>query len=533
MATGISAQASVLLQNRRVSGGSARRSVAARAGGAGGRGVLPLSAADRSIAVIGYDAGNGTQTEEGGSPAVRPGRPIITPLAGLRARAPRRTTVGYEPGTLGVVPLPVVPASALTPSSGSGRGLSGAFYAGATFSGAPVATRIDPTLDFATAPRPLVPIPGTRANSARWSGALTPPATGDYRFSLTFAGKARLLIDGKQVATGDTEFVNGAASGFTGAPDASYHGVVHLAAGRTVPITVEYSTNASIAGAELHLGWQPPDPALRARAVAAASKADVAVVFANDVSSEGMDRSSLSLPGDQDQLIEAVAKANPRTVVVLHTASAVLMPWRKRVAAIVEAWYPGQQSGAAIAKTLFGDVDPSGRLPVTFPASESQGPATEPADYPGTADQAQYREGINVGYRFYDRFGRRPLFPFGYGLSYTSFSLRHLRIHARRDGRYDVTVRVRNTGRRAGAQVVQLYLGFPARAGEPPRQLEDFAKVHLGPGGARTARLELDRGSFQSFDATKNAFTTVPGTYRVFVGTSSRDLPFRTSVRIR
>ena len=131
------------------------------------------------------------------------------------------------------------------------------------------------------------------------------------------------------------------------------------------------------------------------------------MVFVNDVTGEGMDRPSLALPGDQDQLIEAVARANPRTVVVLHTASAVTMPWRNRVAAIVEAWYPGQQSGGAIAKTLFGDVDPSGRLPVTFPAGESQGPlAGHPERFPGIANIARYTEGLFVGYRFFDASGR-------------------------------------------------------------------------------------------------------------------------------
>ena len=256
----------------------------------------------------------------------------------------------------------------------------------------------------------------------------------------------------------------------------------------------------------------------------------MAVVFVSDVTSEGMDRSSLALPGDQDQLIEAVAKANPRTVVVLHTASAVLMPWQNRVAGIVEAWYPGQQSGAAIAKTLFGDVDPSGRLPVTFPSTEAQGPTTSPERYPGIDNVAQYSEGIFVGYRFYDHNKQRPLFPFGYGLSYASFSLNGLKVVTRGGGRYDVTVRVRNTSRRAGAQVVQLYVGDPARAGEPPRQLKAFRKVFLEAGASQRVTLELGRSSFQVFDEASNHWKTTPGTYGIFVGTSSRDLPLKTSV---
>ena len=138
-------------------------------------------------------------------------------------------------------------------------------------------------------------------------------------------------------------------------------------------------------------------------------------MFVNDVTSEGMDRISLALPGDQDQLIEAVAAANPRTVVVLHTAGAVLMPWLDKVAAVVEAWYPGQESGSAIAALLFGDVAPSGHLTMTFPASEDQGPTATQAQYPGIDNVVRYDEGVFVGYRYYDGFNQEPLFPFGYG----------------------------------------------------------------------------------------------------------------------
>ncbi len=532
LATDISAESSVLLQNRRVQergplfGGRFRRRHH------GGPPVLPLSRRDRSIAVIGYDAGLGTQIEEGGSPAVLPGGPIITPLAGIRARAPRGTSVIYAPGTLGVVPLPIVPASVLTPSSGSGQGLSGSFYAASTptFTGSPVTTRVDPTLDFKSAANPLTPIPGTKADSARWTGTLTVPRTGEYRFSLTFSGNARLFINGQQVITGDTEWVNIAPGS---APDQSFQGLVDLTAGQKVPITVEYATQSSAAGAELHLGWQPPDPSLRAQAVAAARRADVAVVFANDVTGEGMDRPSLSLPGDQDQLIEAVARVNPRTVVVLHTASAVLMPWRDQVAAIVEAWYPGQQSGQAIAKTLFGDVDPSGRLPVTFPASVSQGPtANDPARYPGINNVAQYSEGLEVGYRWFEANAQRPLFPFGYGLSYTTFSLGGLRVVPLGNGSYHAFVRVRNTGTRAGADVVELYVGDPARAGEPSRQLKAFRKVFLFPGQAKTVVLRLDASSFQVYDLASNSWRITPGNYHIYAGASSTDLPLSSSVRL-
>jgi beta-glucosidase len=313
----------------------------------------------------------------------------------------------------------------------------------------------------------------------------------------------------------------------------SYHGVVDLSAGQPIPITVEYATSDSLGGAELHLGWQPPEPKLQAKAVRAARRADAAIVFVNDVTSEGMDRTSLSLPGDQDDLIRAVAKANPHTVVVLHTASAVLMPWRNKVAAIVEAWYPGQQSGDAIAQTLFGDVDPSGRLPVTFPASETQNPTVSPPDQTtGPDNVVEFSEGLEVGYRYYDANGKKPLYPFGFGLSYTSFKLSGLKVKPDGSGAQKVSVRVENTGRRAGTQVVQAYVGFPSGAGEPPRQLKAFAKVSLKSGQEKTVKMRLDPSSFEIFDEGTGSWTTPTGRYRIYVGISSRDLPVRTSVDV-
>lgn len=512
LATAISAQGTVLLRNR--------------------DGVLPLTRRSRSLAVIGFDAGAGTQIEENGSPAVLSSAPVITPLAAIRARAGRRIRVSYAAGTRGVVALPVVPASALTPTSGSGHGLSGTFYASGDFSGSPISTRIDSTLDFAGPRAPLQPIPGTSASSARWTGTLNPPRTGIYRFSLAMSGIARLFIAGRLVAAGNTEFITGAPQ-YPGANPVSYQGMVRLTAGRRVPIRVEYSTGVSIAGAELHLGWEPPEPSVIARAVAAARKAKVAVVFANDVSSEGMERPSLQLPGDQNRLIEAVAATNPRTIVVLHTAGPVLMPWHSKVAAILEAWYPGQQSGRAIAQTLFGDVDPSGRLPVTFPASARQGPTTTPATFPGLGNTVRYPEGIFVGYRYYYRFGQRPLYPFGYGLSYTRFSLGQLKVRADGADRFKVSVRVRNTGHRSGAQVVELYVADPASTGEPPRQLKGFAKVFLGRGQSRTVMLGLDAASFAHFDTARKRWHTSSGRYGIYLGTSSRNLPLRATIAVR
>lgn len=517
LATRVAEQATVLLRNRNR--------------------VLPLSPRGGSIAVIGDDAGPGTQIEENGSPAVLHG-PIVTPLAGIRRLVGSRSRITYAAGTLGVVALPDIPSRVLTPSSGAGHGLSAGYFSGQTPAGHPVLTRVDPNVDFASKPVPLTPIPNTPgADSGVWTGTLTPPMTGPYRFSLKVAGVAQLYLNGHEVIRANAEFSRADLPGgivtAPGGQTITFQGLARLTKNRPVSIRVQYATGSSIGGAALQVGWQPPNPPMLAVAVRAARHARVAVVFANDVSSEGMDRPSLQLPGDQDRLIAAVAAANPRTFVVLHTAGPVLMPWLFKVAGVLEAWYPGQQSGTAIAATLFGQSDPSGHLPVTFPRTASQGPATKPAEYPGINNLAQYSEGIFVGYRYYDRFHQTPLFPFGYGLSYTSFSLSHLKLIARRRGAYRATVRLRNTGRRAGAEVVQAYVQFPAAAGDPPRQLKAFARVFLGAGGNRTVRLDLPRSSFEYFNAQRGAWTPARGRFRLYVGTSSRDLPLSTPITLR
>jgi beta-glucosidase len=273
------------------------------------------------------------------------------------------------------------------------------------------------------------------------------------------------------------------------------------------------------------------------RAAAVAKSADVAIVVAANYATEGADRRCLTLEcpdnyGDQDGLIARVAAANPHTIVVLETGGPVLTPWRDRVAAIVEAWYPGAQGGAAIARVLFGDVDPSGRLPVTFPRSEADGPtAGDPQSYPGVAENETYREGVFVGYRWFDARGRMPEFPFGFGLSYTTFGYSGLRVTATpgRGLAGTVSAHVTNTGTRTGAEVAQLYLGLPPAAGvpQPPRQLKGFQKVVLAPGGGADVSLPIDLRSLAHWDATTDAWQVTPGCYRVMVGSSSRDLPLQ------
>jgi beta-glucosidase len=264
-------------------------------------------------------------------------------------------------------------------------------------------------------------------------------------------------------------------------------------------------------------------------AVAAARGASVAVVFTGELQREGADR-SLELPGDADQLIDAVAAVNPHTVVVINSGGAVYMPWLSKVAGVVEAWYPGEADGTAVAAVLTGRVDPSGRLPITFPASPTAQPASTVAEFPGVDAQVSFGDSLDIGYRWYQANGVAPLFPFGYGLDYTSFNLSDAQIAPSPAGGYSVTVDVANTGSRSGADVVQAYVTYPSGLGEPPEQLRAFQKVTVAPGATARVTLALAASSFTS-DAGGTPIV-VPGSYVVGVGESSADLPIRLPVEV-
>ncbi len=486
--------------------------------------ALPLNTSKvHSIAVIGDDAGSGAQTAGGGSASVNAPY-VVTPYQGISKRAGSGVQVQYAQGVAPNNQLPVVDSQYFTPASGSGNGLTAQFYNNMTLSGTPVLTRNDPTVNFNwNGGSPGAGVNATQW-SVKWTGTLTPPTTGSYTFSLTSDDGSRLFINGQKII--DNWRDQGAHT---------QTGSVNLTATQPVQIEVDYYQNG---GASLvSMGWQiPGGPSLQDQAVQLAKTSDIAIVFASDFETEGADLATIDLPGAQNQLIEAVAAANPNTIVVLNTGSAVTMPWVNSVKGIVEAWYPGQEDGNAIAAVLFGDVNPSGKLPVTFPKSLADVPASTPQQWPGVTGQVQYSEGLLVGYRWYDAKNITPLFPFGYGLSYTTFSFSNL-VVAPQPASYKSTISVdadvTNTGSRAGAEVVQLYLGDPATTGEPPKQLEGFQKLTLNPGQSQHVHFTLDPRAFSYWDSSSNSWVVADGTYQVFVGDSSRTLPLQGSFDVR
>jgi beta-glucosidase len=264
--------------------------------------------------------------------------------------------------------------------------------------------------------------------------------------------------------------------------------------------------------------------------IQAARSADIAIVFASLMQGEFKDRPTIELFPTDTAMIELVSRVNPNTVVVLNTGSAVTMPWLGDVAGVLQAWYPGQEYGHALADVLFGDVDPSGKLPITFPKSLAQVPARTPLQYPG-AGRVEYSEGLAVGYRWYDMERLTPLFPFGFGLSYTNFSVHDLSLGATTtdDGNVTIGADVTNTGDRAGAEVVQLYLEHPSGAGEPRRGLRGFSRVFLDPGQTAHVEFALDARALSVWDATSHRWRAGAGRYSVRVGSSSRDLPLHAS----
>lgn len=265
-------------------------------------------------------------------------------------------------------------------------------------------------------------------------------------------------------------------------------------------------------------------------AASAAAQADVAIVFATQWQTEGLDLASLSLPDakadpynqqyDQNALIAAVAAKAKRVIVVLENGSPALMPWLANVHGVLEAWYPGTQGGQAIADLLFGDANPSGRLPLTFPKQEGDLP--QPAIDPAKT-QAVYAEGLAYGYRWFDAKAIEPLFPFGYGLSYTTYALSGMTAQADAAGNVTVGVTVKNTGARAGAQTVQIYAALPASLGEPPKRLVGWTKVALQPGEARSASVAVPAQRFAVWDANAHAWRIGAGSYGLSAAASSRD----------
>lgn len=483
-------------------------------------GVLPLGKIC-SVAVIGPNA---AEYRAGGGSSMVPPEHKVTYLAGLRERMGESAQVHYTMGVPLAGELHWLESDWLTPppgiASGSPHGLYAEYFNNGALQGRPFATQVDPQVDFIWGDG--APLPGMPADnfSVRWTGRLRVPKSGNYELVTRADDGVRLWLGGKLLID-----------------DWSDHAPItrtarlSLEAGQDHDLRIEYYQHGG--GAQIELGRSTSSDADFPAAIAVAANADAAVVFvgySDQLEGEAMDRPSLKLPDGQDELIEAVVGANRNVIVVIQSGSPVLLgSWKDKVGAILQAWYPGGEGGLAVADVLLGRVNPSGKLPVTWPRRWEDCSAF--GLYPGTGKNGHvdYDEGVFVGYRHFDQRGIVPEYPFGHGLSYTTFTYSDLAVELHdasvTSPKVSVTVSVKNTGARAGAEIVQLYVGAKApRAPRPPQELKGFQRIELTPGETKRITLELDRGSFARYDEGLHDWTVDAGAFELRVGSSSRDI---------
>ena len=478
------------------------------------RSILPLDSTKiRSIAVFG-PAGRELQVGAQGSPYVTPLR-SVGPLEGIQTRAGASVKVSYIAGDAGGSTF----AAGTVRTPDGADGFRSEYYPNKNLEGAPTSVRTDAQVDFE---KPIVGL-ATENYSIRWTGTFTPRVSGPTQFQFRADDGARLFVDDKQVIN---HWVDSSAN--------TQRATVDLVAGQPVRLRAEYYQAGGAAVAQLRVVEPNTDPFSQVTDLAKSSDVAVVVVTTRGTESEGQDRPSMSLPDGQDELIRRVAAANPKTIVVLNNGTPVAMPWIKAVPGVIETWFPGQEGGTALAQILFGDVNPSGRLPTTMGVRRE-----DYSDYPNfnvDGRTVRYEEGIFVGYRGFDKKKIAPLYPFGYGLSYTNFRIDNLKLSApslAANRTLLASVRVTNTGKRAGAQVVQLYVRDPSpKVEKAVRELKGFAKVFLQPGQSRTVSLPLSPRDFAWCDTSAKGWRVDAGNYFVEVGASSRDLAQRASLRV-
>jgi beta-glucosidase len=484
---------------------------------------LPLDRTKlKSVAVLGPNAGI-ARTGGGGSSKVDPIY-AVSVVDGLKKALGKNVQIRFAAGCRTLDALePFKPGALLPPGAAPGaRGLRGEYFANANLEGTPILTRVDPAVDFnwgGDAPAPTVPADNF---SVRWTGTLIGQVTGKYALRTISDDGVRVYLDNKLVIDDWTDH---------GATPREY--LMDFEAGKKYDVRIEYFDHGGSAIMRLGLA-EGPDKML-AEAVAQARDASAVVLCLGSTEyteSEGFDREHLTLPEDQLNLLTSVAAVNKNTIVVINSGAPVLVdPWISSVPALLESWFPGEEGGNALAGVLLGDLNPSGKLPVTFLKRWEDSPAY--GNFPGKGS-VDYAEGINVGYRHFDTKNVEVSFPFGFGLSYTTFAFSNISVAPvdyPGERRRLVSVDVKNAGTRAGAEVVQLYVHPVAPpVARPTKELKGFKKVTLAPGESKRVEILLDERAFSYYDPARKGWVVAPGDYEIQVGNSSRSVLLRATV---
>lgn len=532
-------------------------------------GVLPLRGA-RRVALIGPDV-DAVGARGGGSSMVR-GTLGVSPLDGLIKALGSDVEVTVAYGSDPVTPGALLPGPDAIPSGffrtpEGDRGLRAEFWTNTDFAGDPFLTRTEGQIELnlgfhnfpgfnAGSPRyEHLPTELNGQASVRYTGTLTVPTTGVYEFTTTSLGRYAFTLGDVTHSSASAEADGtanvpavpapaGGGGGFAGSgglDGGSGDGTTttdrfsaRLEAGVAYDVLFEYAADdpaqGFLIGSRLRLGWTPPAGVFAPEVDQAATLArgsDVAVVVARTYEAEADDRPHLGLPSGQDDMIRAVLATGTPTVVVLMTGSPIdVTRWGGEPAALLQAWFPGQSQGDALARVLTGAVEPGGRLPLTIPASLADTPAAQPDTYPGVDGRVHYTEGVMVGYRGVRPDGPQPSYPFGHGLTYTEFGYSDLELlPGTGDQVATVAVTVRNTGGRPGAEIVQVYVGeLPAPVPTPALQLAGFARVELEPGASERVEVVIPRDAVSYYDAGSHDFVSAQGAVEVHVGASSSDL---------
>ncbi len=484
--------------------------------------LLPLSkTGTKSILVVGPNAFPAVPVG-GGSAEIQPFA-ATSLLEGLSNYSGASAKVFYDRGLQTFSDLAI--ATNFTTAAKNGQpGLLAEYFDNNELQGRPVLSRAEPYVDFGTGARLLFP---ENTLSCRWTGYYTPTATGFYDlFAQTtreIGGTYRVYVDDKLVLDNWTT-MTALADYRTLKLDPTPHKIVIEQHGRGIR-----------RAAKLRLGIVNSDKLVNEEARKLAATADVVIVAAGfdpESEAESSDR-TFRLPLGQDELIRDMSATNKNTIVIMSSGGGVDMtPWLDRVPALIQAWYPGQEGGAALAEILFGDVNPSGRLPVSFERRWEDNPVHDSYYPPDGTKRVVYKEGVFVGYRGYERAGTKPLFPFGFGLSYTTFKYDNLSIKqvagSAAAPRYEVTLSVTNTGAREGADVAQVYVGDPhSQTSRPAKELKGFVKVNLRPGETKTASVFLDARSLSYFDVAAKQWRAEPGDFDILVGRSAQQIELR------